>query len=201
MSVVTPPLRTRTWRPIMRGKLALVFDTETTGLPRHPSTPLNRQPEIIEYGGILYDLAKKQVVSELSMLIKPRGEVSAEITRITGILPAHLKDSPAFGDESVLTPIQAQFALADILVAHNLPFDEGMLRFELERIGGDTEANWPWPEERMCTVQEHYQEWGRRPRLIHLYEHYMQKPLEQTHRALDDCRALLEVCLAGRLFD
>lgn len=184
----------------MRGKKALILDTETTGLPKHGDAPLSRQPEIIEYGGIIYDIAKKEILSRLSILIKPKGEVSEEITKITGITPEDLEDAPAFAEEAVLLPIQKQFELADVLVAHNLPFDSGMFKFELARIGGLTEETWPWPVENMCTVQEHYQEWGRRPKLIHLYEHYMEKPLEQTHRALDDCDALLEICIAGDLF-
>jgi len=49
----------------------------------------------------------------------------------------------------------------------------------------------------LCTVQEHAEEWGFRPKLTQLYEHYTGEALQQTHRALDDVRGLVVVCKAA----
>ena len=76
------------------------------------------------------------------------------------------------------------------MVAHNLPFDKAIIRGELARCGIE---DFPWPERELCTVGLHRDAWGRNPRLVELYESVMGKPLAQTHRALDDANALVEI--------
>ncbi len=41
-------------------------------------------------------------------------------------------------------------------------------------------------------MQEYTPQFGHRPKMTELYENVMGKPLLQTHRALDDVRALYE---------
>lgn len=170
----------------------LLFDTETTGLVLHPTAKDELQPAIIEWGGLLVDCAGNEL-RELNVLIDPRRPLPERITKITGIKPEDLVGQPTF--PAVAAQIREMFAAADALVAHNLPFDRNMMTLELRR--ADMEDSWPWPQIQICTVQEHVEEWGRRPKLTELYEHYMKRPLAQTHRAIDDVRALKEVCIAA----
>lgn len=175
--------------------IALVFDVETTGLVKHPRAKDSVQPRIIEWGGVLYDSAAKEVVREHHVVINPKQPLEPIITKITGLTDEDLADQPEFHE--VLGPLREMFAAADALVAHNLPFDHNLMELELARCG---EREWPWPRHNVCTVQEHAEEWGRRPKLLELYQHYTGEPLAQTHRALDDCHALLKVCeLSGVL--
>ena len=170
-----------------------VFDVETTGLPLHPSAPLEKQPKIIELGAALLDREGK-VVETFSQLVHPRESVTEEITKITGITNEMLVDAPNF--EECLPQLRHVFGQAFAVFAHNLPFDRLMLRNELKRLDC---LDFPWPRGEYCTVGLHRGEWGRNPKLIELYEATMGRPLPQTHRALDDVMALVEVVVARGL--
>jgi len=66
--------------------MIILLDFETTGLILPSSSDLVLQPKIIEIGAIKVS-DKGSVVAELGELIDPRQEISAEITKITGIKP------------------------------------------------------------------------------------------------------------------
>lgn len=181
--------------------ISLVFDTETTGIPAHPNARMDTQPRNIEWGGVLVN-SDGEILEELGLLINPEvipknvGQQSnlidkAGILRISGIDSDTLKDYPTFAE--VLPQILPFFQKADQLIAHNLPFDKTMMELDLKRIGCDP-LTFPWPRIMTCTSQEHQEEWGRRPKLLELYEHYTGTPLAQTHRALDDVKALVVIC-------
>ena len=174
----------------MRGNnmITLVFDTETTGIPKHPAAKKSTQPRIIEWGGILLD-ASGRILRELQLLINPGVPLEPIITKITGLTDADLADKPTFGD--CYPQIKEMFAAADTVVAHNLPFDLTLMEIELHNIGVD---DFPFPKSQICTVQEHYEEFGYRTHMKDLYKHYTGQPLAQTHRALDDVMALVEIC-------
>jgi len=167
--------------------MIIVYDTETTGLTLHPDAPVTKQPKCIEFGGVLLD-RNGRVVEEASILINPGEQLSAEITKITGITDADLVDAPPFAE--VLPQLRRLFAEADTVMAHNLPFDKAILRGELARLNV---YDFIWPKRELCTVGLYKDQWGRNPRLIELYESVMGKPLAQTHRALDDVHALVEI--------
>ena len=173
---------------------AAIFDTETTGIPKHPDAKMDVQPRIIEFGCLIIDHEGVEH-DRLNLIIDPEEEIEPIITKITGLTNEDLRGKPKFHE--VLPQIAAIIGQADLLVAHNLPFDHTMLSLELDRellrAGGRPE--FPWPELNMCTVQENFLKYGKRPRLIELYRDVMGKELEQTHRALDDCRALAEVVI------
>jgi hypothetical protein len=65
-----------------------------------------------------------------------------------------------------------------------------VLYFELLRTGW--ERRFPFPPNQVCTVDSTMHIKGRRMKLTELYEHTQGKPLAQTHRAVDDVRALWE---------
>lgn len=173
---------------------AIIFDTETTGLLLPSSAPLEKQPRIIELGAILVS-TETGIVGELTQLINPEMEISAEITKITGITNEDLVGKPTF--KEYLPTLRAFFDGADMLICHNAPFDSGMLRNDLKRAGCD---DFPWPAETICTAQEYTPVVGKRPRLLQLYEIIMGKPLAQTHRALDDAMAVYEILDKDKFF-
>lgn len=173
---------------------AIIFDTETTGLLLPSSAPLEKQPRIIELGAILVS-TETGIIGELTQLINPEMEISAEITKITGITNEDLVGKPTF--KEYLPTLRAFFDGADMLICHNAPFDSGMLRNDLKRAGCD---DFPWPAETICTAQEYTPVVGKRPRLLQLYEIIMGKPLAQTHRALDDAMAVYEILDKDKFF-
>lgn len=167
---------------------AIVYDTETTGLTLHPQAPVDRQPQMIEFGAVLYDIDRRCVEEVVSILINPGVPLTEEITAITGLRDADLRDAPRFAE--VLPQLRRVFGEAGGVIAHNLPFDKAILRGELMRVGCE---DFPWPAAEMCTVQLFRDEWGRNPKLIELHQHILGEPLAQTHRALDDVRALVRI--------
>lgn len=173
---------------------SVIFDTETTGLLLPSSAPLEKQPRIIELGIIVAEGG--MMVGSHNWLINPECEISAEITKITGITNEDLVGKPTFGQ--LLGEIEDVFAESQFGFAHNAPFDVGMLSNELLRIG---RTGFPWPEQIICTAQEYTPMMGKRPRLIHLYEKIMGHPLEQTHRARDDAMAVFEILSKDNFFD
>ncbi len=167
---------------------AVIFDTETTGLPFHRNAKLELQPRIIEFGGLAINEHGEELAT-LNLIMDPKQPLEAIITKITGLTDDDLKGKPTFAE--VLPQIQQLFEGADVVVAHNLPFDKSLIDFEMQRIG----LEFVWPQIQLCTVQETLPEWGRRAKLLELYEKVTGVPLAQTHRALDDCRALAEIVI------
>lgn len=167
----------------------LLFDTETTGLVKHPTAKMEVQPKIIEFGAALVDRTGK-ILEEMNVIVDPQEPLEAIITKITGLTDEDLKGEPTF--DEVAPRIMALFAQADVMIAHNLPFDSTLI--ELECLRHEIKG-WPWPPHSLCTVQEHAEEWGWRPKLTTLYEDTFDEPLAQTHRALDDVKAMLEMCI------
>lgn len=165
----------------------LVFDTETTGLYKHPHAKMSVQPKIIEFGAALVN-SSGEVLEELSLLINPQEPLEEIITKITGLKDEDLVNQPTFPE--VYEQIRDLFRKADAAIAHNLPFDSTLLNLELQRHRLD---DFVWPPFCICTVQETAPEWGRRAKLTELYERCTGGPLAQAHRALDDVMALVEV--------
>jgi DNA polymerase III epsilon subunit-like protein len=132
------------------------------------------------------------VLDEDTFLCNPGGSLSPDITRITGLRDSDLAEQLPFAAR--VPQLRTLFAAADALIAHNLPFDAFILAHEL-RLAGALRS-WPWPPLRLCTAQLHEELWGFRPRLVQLYAHIIGRPYPQTHRALDDARALRELLVA-----
>lgn len=173
--------------------MIIVFDTETTGLTLHPHAALAKQPRMIEFGAVLLD-EHGRITEEASILINPGEPISAEITKITGITNEDVADAASFAQ--VLPQLRRLFAEAHSVMAHNLPFDRAILKGELARLDV---CDFPWPDREFCTVGLYKELWGRNPKLTELYADVMGKPLAQTHRALDDVKALVEVIQAEKL--
>lgn len=167
---------------------SVLVDFETTGLTKPAVSDLHKQPKIIEAGIVVVQDGK--IVDEYGQLVWPEEDVSTEITKITGIKNEMLQGMPIFGQ--IVDMIAARFQGSDQLWAHNAPFDRACLEYELKRLNV---VKFPWPQETYCSVQEYVHEFGRRPTLKELYQAKIGKPLEQTHRALDDLRALAEILI------
>lgn len=168
--------------------MIIVFDTETTGLTLHPQAEMRKQPRMIEFGAALLNPKTGVVEDTWNVLINPGEPLSAEIIKITGITDDDLKDAAPFA--AALPAMRMMFERATCVVAHNLPFDRAILRGELARLDV---FDFPWPRREICTVGLYKDDWGRNPKMTELYASVMGKPLAQTHRALDDVMALVEI--------
>jgi DNA polymerase-3 subunit alpha (Gram-positive type) len=174
----------------------ICFDVETTGLLLPSSAPIEKQPRIIEIGAMRFDVRTPMVVERLSQLINPGVPLSYDITKITGLKDYDLRDKPTF--KQFLPELSAFFAGTDVLIAHNAPFDCGMLQNEL-RLAECTD--FPMPAETVCTAQEYTAVLGFRPKLLDVYEHILGEPLAQTHRALEDVEAMFKFMIKDNFFE
>ena len=164
------------YRPGPGESIALLVDVETTGLD-------HRRDEVIELGMVafVHDAEGRigPVVGVFSMLHEPTVEISAEITRLTGITAEMVA-----GQAIDMEVVRALLEPAEIVIAHNAKFDRAFC----ERLD-DAFRHKAWA----CSVDE--VPWAgigfEGAKLGYLVNgcgwfHY-------GHRAVDDCHALLEV--------
>ena len=191
-------------------KRIIVWDTETTGLLLPGAAALKDQPKIIELAAIAIHVLseaemkalRKQKAPEIAeverrtWLIHPGEEISAEITKITGITNDDLRGQPSFGE--VYGEIAAFFCGAQAMVAHNLPFDLWMLVNDLRRIG--REFAFPYPAQQICTVAAFEHLKGRRMKLDELFKHFTQEEMKTAHRAMADAEALARIVIESELW-
>ena len=167
-------------------KTTILFDTETTGLLAPEANDLDAQPYITEIYCVKID-EEFNLVEEIETFIKPPIPISEEITRITGITDRDVANAPSF--EQVYPRLAELFTGVTRLVGHNLPFDRGMLRVELQRL--EREFQFPWPYDQVCTVEASMPIEQRRLPLSKLHELAVGKPHAGAHRAKMDVFALV----------
>lgn len=116
----------------------LVFDTETTGLPKSkfisPST-LHQWPHIVQFSYIIYDTSLNDIIQTKDYVVKLQEgilipEDSSKIHGITNEISEH--------DGILINDILSEFFYflrgVDILIGHNVEFDINMIKVELLRI-------------------------------------------------------------------
>jgi DNA polymerase-3 subunit alpha len=115
----------------------LVFDTETTGLPRDwnaPKSDLNNWPRVVQLAWQLYD-AKGQFLEAGDMIVRPDGfTIPFNATKVHGITTEYALEN-GHPIEHVLSTFSNVLKRANILVGHNLNFDITVLGVEYLRYG------------------------------------------------------------------
>lgn len=175
----------------------LAFDTETTGIPEY-SIPSDDpvQPHLVELAAILYDMSEGRQIGSMHARIKHGDWQDNGATAIHGLYPEILErtgveESAALGMFLTLSEI------ADIRVAHNLTFDERIIRIALKRYGHDADA-WKASHDRYCTMQNATKKYnmGKWPKLMNLHEMLIGTGFSGAHSAFDDASACLRCFLA-----
>lgn len=161
----------------------VIFDTETTGLLQPENSDLTMQPKIIEFYGVKLN-EEFEILDELNILIYPGESISSEITRITGITDSMLEEKGNFFDH--FPSISVLFDDANLSVAHNHGFDQGMLDVEFKRI----DMIMPKAKHQLCTVEATMGMTGHRLSLKRLHWMLLQKEFK-PHRAKEDVYALV----------
>ncbi|MFH1208239.1 MAG: 3'-5' exonuclease [Candidatus Omnitrophota bacterium] len=133
----------------------LFFDTETTGLPKSWKAPifdLGNWPHIVQIAWALFDEGGAQLALRDHM-IKPEGFVIPEnATAIHGISTEKaLKKGRPIAE--VLREFSEGVRGAARLIAHNLDFDEKMVRVELLRQGMPDVLQSVPAHQKICTMK------------------------------------------------
>ena len=130
----------------------LFFDTETTGLPKNwkaPITDLNNWPRLVQLAFLYYD-GNGNKISDGDFIVKPEGfTIPADASRIHGISTEKaLKEGKPL--KEVLEYFHSLIGEAEVLVAHNMSFDEKIVGAEYLRIGMQNSIP---TKKKICTMQ------------------------------------------------
>lgn len=172
--------------------MIICFDTETTGLPNAEGAPLDSQPKIIEFAGIKFDDDFNEQ-ERLTFICNPMCQLSDIITKITGLQQKDVENEQSFS--FYYEAICNFFLGVDTVIAHNLPFDISMLKFEMQRLGKMTA--FPWPYKHICSMEksQHMSRTGKWFKLGELHQQLLGEPfINGAHRAMNDVEALTRCC-------
>lgn len=171
--------------------MILVYDTETTGLPLWGERSHDpRQPHLVHLA-LVACVDDGRVAQEISVIIRPDGWViPPDTTKIHGISQERALDEGIDETAAVKLFVWSQARCA-MRVAHNLRFDDRIMRIAMLRAGLhrdfiDLIASRP----SFCTMQ------AARPlvalassKLSSCIEHFFGRPLDGAHNALVDAQA------------
>ena len=117
----------------------LIFDTETTGLPKKwnaPITDSDNWPRCVQLAWQLHD-SKGALISDHSYLIKPENfNIPFESEQIHGI-STELANKIGVDLEEVLNKFISDLSNAGFIIGHNVKFDLNIIGAELFRINSD----------------------------------------------------------------
>lgn len=192
---------------------ALIFDTETTGLPDY-NAPINHpnQPYIVQLAALLID-DKGDDVASMNFIIKPDNwSVPNNAAEIHGI-PTERAEQYGVPISYALNMFMMLFQKADYLVAHNIEFDIQMLRRYSKDISKDVFHNGTaklfdtmYSMTDICKIpltekQIYAKKWNsnigdyKNPNLSECYWHIFTEELSGAHNAMIDVEACKEVFL------
>jgi len=163
-----------------------IIDTETTGLLVPSPAGLEKQPQIIELYACIID-EDFNMLREYESFYNPGVPLPEIIPKITGITDDMLADQPTFSAE--YPKLAKFFTGVDMMVAHNMNFDESMIANELLRV--DKLIKFPWPRHHICTVEASMRLKGYRLNLTKLHKAITGKDFKDAHRARNDVMALV----------
>lgn len=177
----------------------LIFDTETTGLPKNYQAPfkdIDNWPRLVQLSFIISNGKHRQ---EFNFIIKPNGfEIPEVASNIHGITTERALAAGVDVDFA-LTILRGFINIADVIVAHNFDFDKAIIGSEFyrqnETIGLGYEMKLA-SKKTFCTMKDqkidkYRVEMGmtKWPKLIELYKHLFKEEFSGAHNSLMDTRA------------
>lgn len=150
-----------------------IVDVETTGV--------YNKDRILEIGIVQMDDAGN-TLREFETLVNPMRDIGNS-SEIHGIEARHVADAPTFAE--VALKVLDLLREADVVVAHNFPFDWRMLCNEFERLG----YSLPKDVNRLCTIQTFLRMKPGSPRHLPELCRLHGVEIEGHHSALTDARA------------
>ena len=177
----------------------LIFDTETTGLPKNWNAPLSdveNWPRLVQLSFIISDGKDSR---EFDFTIKPEGfEIPVEASNIHGISTEKALEE-GVDLKLALSIFRAMLNVADVVVAHNISFDKAIMGAEYHRqgIGEAFEARLASKKQfcsmkestALCAIIGSHGGGNKWPKLIELYRHLFNEDFSDAHNSLADTRA------------
>lgn len=176
----------------------LIFDTETTGLPRNYNAPLtdfDNWPRMVQVAWQLHD-GKGNLISSNSIIVKPEGyTIPFNAVQIHGITNERALEE---GQDlkAVLKEFTDAVSQAKYLCGHNIEFDNNIIGAELLRCGLENVlAAKPFIDTKNDQTTEYCAIPGGRggkfkwPTLTELYSKLFNSTFEEAHNAAFDVLA------------
>ena len=130
----------------------LFFDTETTGLPRNwnaPITEIENWPRMVQLSWLYYNENGK-LISEIDHIVKPESyTIPLAASRLHGIT-TEIAQKTGTSLQSILNEFTIAIDKADIIIAHNMNFDEKIIGAEMIR--ANIKSNF-FNKHRICTMK------------------------------------------------
>ncbi|MDQ1163850.1 PHP domain-containing protein [Flavobacterium sp. SORGH_AS_0622] len=176
----------------------LIFDTETTGLPKRwdaPITDSDNWPRCIQIAWQLHD-EMGQLIEHQDYLVKPEGfNIPYDAERIHGI-STELAEADGISLAEVLEKFNIALSKTKFIVGQNLGFDVNIMGAEFHRMGVDSPMG-TMPVLDTCTevTASLLQLPGGRggkfklPTLTELHSYLFNQPFAEAHNATADVEA------------
>ena len=177
-----------------------IFDTETTWFINKKETDLKKQPNIIQFAWIMWNLENWEFSEEkrINLLINPKKNIPYASSEIHNIYDIDVKNSPYI--ENVIDEILFYINSPDVIVWHNIEYDTDMLKLELKRLSREYDYK---PKQVICTMnssinfcklakKNENSTWYKRPKLWELYKKLFGKYFIWAHDAMIDVEATLK---------
>lgn len=138
----------------------LVFDTETTGLPKSkimsPDT-LNLWPHTVQFSYVVYDSISNDIIVSSDSIVKLKDEITIpeDSIKIHGITN-EISQKNGINIKLILNEFFRHLRNVDLLVGHNISFDINMIKVELLRFIYDTKSNISENEVKECKYNLHF---------------------------------------------
>ena len=176
----------------------LFFDIETTGLPKVRDasiTNFNNWPRMVQLAWLQYD-ENQNLIFEANYIIKPEGfTIPADASKVHGITTEKALESGVHL-ETALQEFSEVISKSEIIIAHNMDFEEKIVGAEFLRSGVKSVL---FDKQRFCTMKtttELCQITGpygyKWPKLSELYYHLFKKDFEDAHDAAVDVKACVK---------
>ena len=173
-----------------------VFDTETTGFISKKETDLDKQPKIVQFAWILWDLNNGTFVEEkrVNILVNPWIPIPFWASQVHHIYDIDIKDAPSISQ--VMDDILENINNPDVIIWHNIEYDQDMVKLELKRM--DKEYAYK-PKQSICTMKTTVDycaiqwNWARfkYPKLWELHKKLFDQYFVWAHDAMVDVEATL----------
>ncbi|MCH8518642.1 3'-5' exonuclease [Candidatus Gracilibacteria bacterium] len=180
----------------------LVFDTETTGFFNKKDARLEKQPYIIQFAGILGELDTNNTFTELErkdIFFKPPISIPYDSSQVHHIYDVDVRDADPISKK--IDILMDFISETDVIIGHNIEFDEEMLKIELSRV---QKLHLYKPNQVICTMKETVNYCalegnGQRfkyPKLGELHKKLFGEYFIGAHDAMTDVEATLKCFLA-----
>jgi len=165
-----------------KARKVVVFDTETTDMAGY----------IVSYALVEYDMIEKRITNETYELINPQAKIEAEAMAVHKITQEEVKDKPTFDEikDNFISILQN----ADLIVGHNIFYDFGVLKRELERSKYHTNyLDLPIFDTMYYSVDVVELAKKKMPRLEEAVAYFFGHQNATYHNALEDVKMTLKV--------